>query len=88
MYTITAHDRHPSNFRVFDLFEAERTCAEGRLVARFESPGGIQHFLDGLAYAALTVYRAPLRVLRERTCQCFNGVVVGTAMLRRSDILR
>lgn len=65
------------------LFEAELTGAEGRLLARLDSPGRIQLFLDSLAYASETVYRAPLRVLRERTCQCFDGAVFGAAMLRR-----
>jgi hypothetical protein len=76
-------DRHPSDTRALDLFEAGLTGAEGRLLARLDSPGRIQLFLDSLAYAAETVYRAPLRVLRERTCQCFDGAVFGAAMLRR-----
>ncbi len=59
------------------------TRAEDRLLARLDSPAKIQLLLDGLAYAAKTVYRAPLRVLRERTCQCFDGAVFGAAMLRR-----
>jgi hypothetical protein len=57
--------------------------AEKGLVARLVSPYKIQLFLDGLAYGSETVYRAPLRVLRERTCQCFDGAVFGAAMLSR-----
>jgi len=76
-------DRHRADIRAIDLFERELTRAEERLLARLDSPGTIQHFLDRLTYSAVTLYRAPLRVLRERTCQCFDGAVFGAAMLRR-----
>jgi hypothetical protein len=66
-----------------DLFDRSLTRAEERLVAGLSTPYKIQLFLDGLDYAAETVYRAPLRVLRERTCQCFDGAVFGAALLRR-----
>jgi hypothetical protein len=66
-----------------DLFHRSLTRAEERLVARLSTPYKIQLFLDSLDYGAETVYRAPLRVLRERTCQCFDGAVFGAALLRR-----
>jgi hypothetical protein len=66
-----------------DLFEQALTKAEQRLIARLDAPHKIQLFLDGLAYGAETVYRAPLRVLRERTCQCFDGAVFAAALLQR-----
>ncbi len=83
-YTIT----HMTNGRLSavsapDLFELELTGTEKRVLARLDSPGRIQIFLDSLAYASETVYRSPLRVLRERTCQCFDGAVFAAAMLRR-----
>lgn len=56
---------------------------EVRLVAQLRKPGQIQHFLDNLAYAPETIYRSPLRVLHEQTCQCFDGAVFAAAMLLR-----
>jgi len=58
------------------------TKSERRLVARLSTPNRIQLFLDDLAYSSEVVYRCPLRVLRERTCQCFDGALFGAAMLR------
>ena len=66
-----------------ELFDQALTKAETRLVAGLSTPYKIQLFLDGLDYGSETVYRAPLRVLRERTCQCFDGAVFGAALLRR-----
>ncbi len=65
------------------IFEQALTKAEKRLLARLDTPDKIQLFLDGLDYAEETIYRAPLRVLRGRTCQCFDGAVFGAAMLQR-----
>jgi hypothetical protein len=64
-------------------FDQALTGAERRLISRLDRPHKIQLFLDGLAYGTETVYRAPLRVLRERTCQCFDGAVFASAMLHR-----
>lgn len=65
------------------LFERALTKTEQRLIARLDSPHKIQLFLDALAYSTETVYRAPLRVLRERTCQCFDGAVFAAALLHQ-----
>ncbi|HWR59247.1 MAG TPA: hypothetical protein VN328_10195 [Thermodesulfovibrionales bacterium] len=59
------------------------TRPEKRLLSLLNSPNKIQLFIDSLAYATETVHRSPLRVLRERTCQCFDGAVFAAAMLRR-----
>jgi hypothetical protein len=66
-----------------ERFAEALTRAEQRLVSRLDSPHKIQLFLDDLSYGTETVYRAPLRVLHERTCQCFDGAVFGAAMLGR-----
>jgi hypothetical protein len=66
-----------------DHFNKALTSAEKRLTARLTTPAGIQLFLDSLAYASKTVYRSPLRVLHEMTCQCFDGAVFAAAMLHR-----
>jgi hypothetical protein len=75
--------RKKKDMSVADCFDQALTGAERRLVARLNTPYKIQLFLDALAYGTETVYRAPLRVLRERTCQCFDGAVFGAAMLKR-----
>lgn len=64
-------------------FYKELTRQERQVVASLKTPSRIQLFLDGLDYATETVYRSPLRVLRERTCQCFDGAVFAASMLRR-----
>ncbi len=66
-----------------DLFEEALTKAERRLIARLDRPYKIQLFVDSLAYGTETLYRSPLRVLRERTCQCFDGAVFAAALLHR-----
>ena len=66
-----------------ERFDQELTKAEQRLISRLDSPDRIQLFLDNLAYASETIYRSPLRVLHERTCQCFDGAVFAAAMLQR-----
>jgi len=64
-------------------FDQILTRTEQRLVARLDSPNKIQLFLDELAYGSEVIYRSPLRVLQERTCQCFDGALFAAAMLRR-----
>jgi len=64
-------------------FDEILTKAERKLLARLNSPNKIQLFLDDLAYSSEVVYRCPLRVLRQRTCQCFDGALFGAAMLKR-----
>ena len=64
-------------------FDEVLTKTEGRLIARLSTPNKIQLFLDDLAYSSEVVYRCPLRVLRQGTCQCFDGALFGAAMLRR-----
>lgn len=65
------------------LFEEALTKEEKRTLSALTTPNKIQYFLDGLSYPAETVYRAPLRVLRERACQCFDGAVFAAALLHR-----
>lgn len=66
-----------------ERFNKELTKEERRVVVPLRTPARIQLFLDSLTYASETIYRSPLRVLRERTCQCFDGAVFAAAMLRR-----
>ena len=76
-------DKHKAYMLSSDLFDKELTKTEKRLLSRLTTPNKIQLFLDDLEYATETIYRAPLRVLHERTCQCFDGAVFAAAMLHR-----
>ena len=64
-------------------FNQTLTQSERRVIATLTTPRKIQDFLDGLAYSTDTMYRCPLRVLRERIAHCFDGAVFGAAALRR-----
>jgi hypothetical protein len=66
-----------------DAFEQALTAAERRRMARLTTPARIQAFLDDVAYSAESVYRCPLRVLRERVGHCFDGALFAAAALRR-----
>ena len=66
-----------------DHFNRALTSSEKLLLGLLKTPASIQIFLDSLAYASETIYRSPLRVLHERTCQCFDGAVFAAAMLHR-----
>lgn len=57
--------------------------SERQVIATLTTPRKIQDFLDGLAYSTETIYRCPLRVLRERIAHCFDGAMFGAAALRR-----
>lgn len=66
-----------------DHFDRALSKAEKRLLLSLDMPDKIQLFLDDLAYATETIHRSPLSVLRERTCQCFDGAVLAAALLHR-----
>ena len=51
--------------------------------ARFTSVAAIQRFLDSTRYSADPFGRAPLRVLHDRTANCFDGALLAAAALRR-----
>lgn len=64
-------------------FDKALTKSEQQVIARLTTPRKIQDFLDGIPYSVETIYRCPLRVLRERTAHCFDGAMFGAAALRR-----
>ena len=66
-----------------ELFDQALSKTERTLMAKLNSPSGIQAFLDGFAYSTEEVYRCPLRVLRERIAHCFDGALFAAAALRR-----
>jgi hypothetical protein len=64
-------------------FEQTLAKSERRTLAELTTPRKIQDFLDGLPYSVESIYRCPLRVLRERIAHCFDGAMFGAAALRR-----
>jgi hypothetical protein len=66
-----------------ELFDQALSKTERTLMAKLNSPSGIQAFLDGFAYSTEEVYRCPLRVLRERIAHCFDGALFAAAAVRR-----
>ncbi len=64
-------------------FNKALTKSEHRMMSKFATPRKIQDFLDRIPYSVETIYRCPLRVLRERTAHCFDGAMFGAAALLR-----
>ena len=63
-------------------FNQALTKFERQMMARLTTPRKIQYFLDGLPYSLETIYRCPLRVLRDRVAHCYDGALFGAAALR------
>ncbi len=64
-------------------FEQALSRSERQVVARLTEPRDIQAFLDELPYSAEAIYRCPLRVLRDRMANCFDGALFAAAGLGR-----
>jgi len=62
---------------------ARRAEPHRRAFARLTSIAAVQRFLDSTRYSADPFGRAPLRVLRDRTANCFDGALLAAAALRR-----
>src|SRR4030042_5796487 len=67
---------------IVEDFSQALTKAERQVMAQLTPPIKIQSFLDHLTYSKETIYRCPLRVLRERMAHCFDGALFGVAALR------
>ena len=52
-------------------------------IAKLDTPEKIQGFLDTIPYSAESIYRCPLRVLRDRLAHCFDGALFAAAALRQ-----
>ena len=59
------------------------TKSERQLLNRLTTPNRIQAFLDRLAYSTEENYRCPLRAFREGVAHCYDGALLGAALLRR-----
>ena len=65
-----------------ELF-AQLTATQKRALTALNTPQRIQAFLDETPYSTEPIYRAPLRVIRERRAHCFDGACFAAAMLMR-----
>lgn len=63
-------------------FKKTLTSSERRVMVGLTTPRKIEDFLDRLAYSTESIYRCPLRVLRERVAHCYDGALFGAAALR------
>jgi len=63
-------------------FNQALTKFERQMMARLTTARKIQDFLDGFPYSLETIYRCPLRVLRDRVAHCYDGALFGAAALR------
>ena len=52
-------------------------------IAKLDTPEKIQAFLDTIPYSAESIYRCPLRVLRDHLAHCFDGALFAAAALRQ-----
>jgi hypothetical protein len=64
-------------------FTAALSPAERKLIQGLTTPFAIQGFLDTVAYSTENRYRSPLTVVRDRVGHCYDGGVLGAALLRR-----
>jgi hypothetical protein len=62
---------------------SEWTATELAVLAALDAPIKIQSFLNAMAYDPAPGTASPLRVLRERRANCFEGALFAAAALRR-----
>lgn len=67
------------------LKELERALSadERKTLRALSTPMAIQRYLDETAYSTEPIYRAPLRVMRDRKAHCFDGAVFAALALSR-----
>jgi hypothetical protein len=59
------------------------TTNEKSVLEKMNHPEKIQTFLDAISYSTESIYRCPLRVLRERVAHCFDGALFAAMAMRR-----
>ncbi len=72
-----------NNMSVLSEFENLLTKHEKKVLEKLTTPAKIQYFLDSIPYSTESIYRCPLRVLRERIAHCFDGALFAAAVLQR-----
>jgi hypothetical protein len=58
------------------------SAADRKVFTSLDSPPNIQAFLDSIPYSDDDFYRCPLRVLRDRKANCFDGALFAAMALR------
>lgn len=64
-------------------FINELNPQEQKIISDLNSPYQIQRFLDSIPYSIESIYRCPLRVLRDSMAHCFDGALFAAAVLRQ-----
>lgn len=64
-------------------FDKALNIQEQQIMSELNSPVNIQAFLDSIPYSTESIYRCPLRVLRDRVAHCFDGALFAAAALRQ-----
>jgi hypothetical protein len=66
-----------------ERFERGLAPRDRARLGRVRTPAQIQTFLDSIPYSAEPRYRSPLTAIRDRRAHCFDGAVLGAALLER-----
>jgi hypothetical protein len=66
----------------FKSFFGKLNTREKGIIRQLNTPFKIQSFLDSIDYSTESIYRCPLRVLRNRIAHCFDGALFAAAMMR------
>jgi hypothetical protein len=64
-------------------FDDALSPQEQLMMSQLDSPEKVQAFLDTIPYSTESIYRCPLRVLRDRLAHCFDGALFAAAALRQ-----
>lgn len=64
-------------------FDDALSPQERLTMSQLDSPEKVQAFLDTIPYSTESIYRCPLRVLRDRLAHCFDGALFAAAALRQ-----
>ncbi|MET0286101.1 MAG: hypothetical protein ABW352_16590 [Polyangiales bacterium] len=73
----------PTDSLVLRELTSQLTKKERVALDRLKSPTDIQAYLDATPYSTDPIYRAPLRVMRERRAHCFDGAMFAAMALAR-----
>jgi hypothetical protein len=73
----------PTDSRALGELTEQLTKKERVALDKLRSPTDIQAYLDATPYSTDPIYRAPLRVMRERRAHCFDGAMFAAMALAR-----
>jgi len=65
-----------------NFWENALTSSELRILQKLKTPFEIQNLLDEMSYPSGISYHCPLQVMRRKKAHCFDGAVLGAALLR------